>query len=432
MFSQRPQGMLAFLIVWFGQLVSLTGTAMTSFALTIWAWDITGSATTLALVGFFSFTPIVVFSPLAGALVDRWNRKLVMILSDLGSGLVTIGLFVLYQLGALEIWHLYIAGTITGIFQAFQWPAYSASITLMVPKSQYGRASGMMSLADYGSSILAPVVAGALIVTIGLAGILTIDIITFIIAVLTLSFAVIPEPQKSSEEGRGNLWSESLYGFRYILQRRSLLGLQLMFFAGNFIYVIGQTVRNPMILARTGSDPAVLAIVQSFAAAGGVLGAVAMTVTGGPKPRINGFIIGWVVTGIGFVLMGLGSSALTWAAAAIIAYGFGPIINGSNQAIWQSKVSPDVQGRVFSVRRLIAQITAPLGMLVAGPLADRVFEPVFQQPGMFFGGEVGSGMAVLIILSGALTGLIGLIGYAVPYIRNVEVLLPDHQQTSET
>ena len=430
MIPQRPQGMFAFLIVWFGQLVSLTGTAMTTFAITIWAWDATGSATALALVGFFSFTPIIVFSPLAGALVDRWNRKTVMILSDLGSGVATIGIFTLYHLGALEIWHLYIAGAIAGAFQAFQWPAYAASISLMLPKSQYGRASGLMSLADYGSSILAPVFAGALIVTIGLGGILIIDIVTFTIAILALLLVVIPKPLRSSEEGRGSLFRESLYGFRYILQRPSLLGLQLVFFAGNFIYVIGQTVRNPMILARSASDPTVLAVVQSFAAAGGVLGAALMTITGGPKRRINGFFIGWLVTGGGVILMG--SNAMTWAIASVIAYSFGPIIHGSDQAIWQSKVAPDVQGRVFSVRRLIAQITAPLGMLVAGPLADHIFEPAFRQPGVFLGGGVGSGMAFLIILSGVLTALVGLIGYLVPYIRNVEALLPDHQQTGET
>ncbi|HZW04205.1 MAG TPA: MFS transporter, partial [Anaerolineaceae bacterium] len=126
------------------------------------------------------------------------------------------------------------------------------------------------------------------------------------------------------------------------------------------------------------------------------------------------------------------SSVAAWAVASVIAYAFGPIINGSNQAIWQSKVAPDVQGRVFSVRRLIAQVTAPLGMLVAGPLADQVFEPFFRQPGTVLGGEAGAGMAVLIILSGALTALIGIAAYMVPHIRNVEALLPDHQQTSET
>ncbi len=234
--SKLPSGMPGFVIVWIGQLISLLGTNMSAFALTIWAYELTGSATALALVGFFFVTPMLVISPLAGAIVDRSNRKLMMMISDLASGLATIAILILYTSGRLEIWHLYISGAIQGVFQAFQWPAYSAAITTMLPKEQYGRANGLLSLAESGSNIFSPLLAGALMGLIGLGGILSLDIFSFIFAIGALLVVRIPQPRITEEgrKGQGSLLKESAYGFRYILERPSLLGLQIVFLLGNF------------------------------------------------------------------------------------------------------------------------------------------------------------------------------------------------------
>jgi MFS family permease len=178
--------MAGFSVVWLGQVVSVLGTGMTQFGLTIWAWQVTGQATALALVGFCGFFPLVVMTPLAGALVDRWNPKLVMILSDLAAGLATIGIFVLLKTGHLEIWHLYAAAAFSGIFGAFQFPAYSASITLWLPKGQYTRANAMLGLVQSIAGVFVPIAAGTLLVFIGIGGILTIDIATFVFAITAL------------------------------------------------------------------------------------------------------------------------------------------------------------------------------------------------------------------------------------------------------
>jgi len=252
----RPTGMAAFTIVWFGQVVSLFGSAMTRFAITIWAWELTGEATALSLMLFAAFAPEIILSPLAGALVDRWNRKLVMMLSDLSAGLATVAILVLYANGDLQLWHLWAAGAFAGAFASFQWPAYSAAISTMIPKAQYTRASGMMSLAWSGSGILAPLAAGALIGFLGsgrgLILIMTIDVITFVFAIGALLYIHVPQPSRSEEgqEGQGSLLQESGYGFRYILARPSLLGLQLVFFFGNFLYGLAFALTAPMILAR--------------------------------------------------------------------------------------------------------------------------------------------------------------------------------------
>lgn len=442
----QPRGMKAFTLLWFGQVISLIGSAMTGFALTIWAWEFTGSATALSLVAFFNFAPTVLFSPVAGALVDRWNRKWVMALSDLATGLTTVAILILYSLGDLQIWHLYVTGAIAGLFQAFQWPAYSAAISLMIPREQYARASGMMSLAEWGSGVFSPVLAGMLIGLLGsqqgVVTIMLIDVATFVLALLALGIIHVPTPPRTSEgkEGAGNLWQESLYGFRYILKRRGLLGMQLIFFFNNLMASISGILVSPMILARTASNAALLGAVQSAGAVGGIAGSGLVTAWGGPKNKVRGVIFGWIGTGmLGYLLMGIGRGLPLWIIGSFFNSLFGPIVNASNQAIWQSKVAPDVQGRVFAVRRMIAQITAPLGLLIAGPLADRVFEPAMTTGvgglsallGGVFGRTAGAGMGVMLAMCALTILVISLVAYSTATIRNVESDLPDHVQAAE-
>ena len=433
---ERPSGMLGFTIAWVGQVVSLLGTNMTAFALTIWAFELTGSATALALVGFFYVTPMLVFSPIVGAIVDRSNRKWMMAISDLASGIATLGVLGLYLAGQLQIWHLFVANAIMGLFQSFQWPAYSAAISVMLPKEHYGRANGMMSLAESGSGIFAPLLAGAVLGIVGLGGVLFIDIATFVFAILTLSAIHVPQPPLTEDglEGRGNLFQEAAYGFRYILARPSLLGLQSVFLLGNFFASMVFIILAPMILARTNNDELIYGSVMSAGAVGGVIGGLVMSAWGGPKRRIHGVLGGWILASlVEGVVMGLGRSLPVWAAASLLGAFFVPVINGSNQAIWQAKVAPDVQGRVFSIRRLIAWFVNPVAMLVVGPLADYVMEPAMRAGGALsgaFGWLVGSGpgagMALIFIFSGLLAVLVSLGGYATTAIREVESILPDH------
>ncbi|MBX3052608.1 MAG: MFS transporter [Caldilineaceae bacterium] len=430
--------MRAFVIIWLGQLVSMLGTGMTRFALTIWAWQITGSATALALVGVFSFAPIVLFSPIAGALVDRWPRKLVMMASDLAAGLSTIAVLILYSTGNLQIWHLYVAGAFAGVFESFQFPAYSAAVSTMLTKENYTRASGMIGMAEAASGIAAPALAGLLLVTIGISGVMVIDIVTFVFAVGVLFFVYIPEPKRTAagEEGRGSLWTESLYGFRYIFRRPSLLGLQLIFFGVNLTSTAGMILAAPLILARTSDNSVILGTVQSAFGVGGLVGGLLLSTWGGPKRRVHGVLLGMTGSGLlGVTGLGLARTLPFWVVAAFASMFFNQILNASNQAIWQAKVDPDVQGRVFAVRRLIAQIAAPVAMFFSGFLADRIFEPAMQPGGGWanaFGWLVGTGpgagMGLLLAISGVLTALVALSGYLVPAIRDAETILPDHVQ----
>lgn len=432
----RPDGMRSFVVIWLGQVASLLGSAMTSFALIVFALRITDSPSVAAFVAVAAFGPVVVVSPFAGTLVDRWSRKRVIVLADLGAASGTAALLVLHFLGRLEVWHIYPAVAVAGAFGSFHFPAFSAAVTLMIPKAHYARASGMLSLAGSFSAIFAPPAAGILLETAGLGIVLALDLATFLIAVGMVLAVPIPQPAATEEglAGRGSFLRETAYGFQYILKRPSLLGLQLVFFGVNLVASFAFILLYPMVLFRTAGDVLLLGYVLSAGAVGQVVGGLLLSVWGGPRRRIHGVLLGMVLASLfGGLVIGLGRGWVVWAAGNFLAGLFVIIVNGSNQAIWQSKVAPDVQGRVFAVRRLIAQVSAPLAMAAAGPLAEHVFEPGMQPGGglaVRFGWLVGTGpgagIGLMFVLTGVLGALVGAAGYAFRSVREVETVLPDH------
>lgn len=438
--SQRPTGMFGFTIVWLGQIISVLASTMSGFALTIWVYEKTESATALGLMQVFFITPFLLISPIAGVMVDRHNRKLMMMISDLAAGLATVLVLILNWLGILEIWHLYIVNMIYGLGMSFQWPAYSAAISTMVPKEQYGRANGMMSLIDAGPGVLAPMLAGALLPFIGLTGILAIDVVTFILAIGALLIVHVPQPQRTEEgaQGAGNLLKESAYGFKYIFSRPSLLGLQLIFFAGNLFTGMLFTLLPAMVLARTGNNSLVFGSVQTAGAIAGVVGGLIMSAWSGFKRKVHGVLAGWALSGLGAAVLGLTGGLPVWIIGIVITALVSPLVNSSNQAIWQSKVAPDVQGRVFASRRLIAWFSQPIAPIIAGTLADYVIEPqmrvtssLSQMFDFLVGTGPGAGMSLIIFFSGVACIFIGLLGYFIPAVHNAETILPDHDQLAK-
>jgi MFS family permease len=429
--------MFGFTIVWLGQIVSVLASAMSQFGLTIWMYDQTKSAFAMGMMQVFFITPFLLISPLAGVMVDRHNRKLMMMVSDMAAGVATLAILAFQYFGILQFWHLYVTSIVYGLGMAFQWPAYSAAISTMVSKEQLGRANGMMSLIEAGPGVLAPLLAGALLPVIGLTGILLFDVATFLLAIGALMFVHIPQPPRTEEgqEGQGGILKEAAYGFKYIFARPSLLGLQLVFFMGNLFWGISGTVLAPMILARTGGNSLIFGTVETAGAAAGIVGGVIMSAWGGFKRRVHGVLFGWIFSGIGLAILGLVGGLPVWIVGMILAALLGPLLNGSNQAIWQSKVAPDLQGRVFSARRLIAWCTNPISPIIGGVLADYVLEPAMKTAsplastfGWLVGTGPGAGMGLLFVVCGVLSALVGLAGYFFPAIRNAEDILPDHDQ----
>lgn len=429
--------MRTFTLLWFGQLVSLLGTGVTWFALTVWAWQETGQATALALVGFFSFLPVVLVSPFAGVFIDRWPRKAILIGSDLAAGAATLTLFALYTSGNLALWHVYLIAVFTSAVESFQLPALSASITMMVPKEQRSRANGMRSVAGSVSQIGAPILAGVLLAFQGLQTIFIIDIITFCVAIGTLLFVTVPEPEKEvGSDGKStSVWQEAIFGLRYIVERRSLLGLTVVFVCLNFLAMLGLVVLDPMILARTGSDEVVLGSVRSVLGIGGLVGGFIISVWGGPKRRIYGTVLGIVGASLSMAVLGLGQSATVWAITGFSMLLFIPMIDAFTTAIQQDKVPSAIQGRVFATGRAFSQIGTALAFLFSGFLADLVFEPSLMPGGALtdlFGWLVGTGpgagMGLMLFFSGLLGAAVGVAALLYKPVREIEGILPDHQE----
>ena len=425
----REPGVRTFGVVWFGQLVSNLGSSMTSFGLAIWVYDRTGSALQLSLIVMAARAPALVVSPFAGALVDRWDRRNAMILADTGAAVGTLATMVLILTGSLQTWHLYLTLSFSGFFSAFQFPAYSAAVTLMIPKKHYARAAGLVQLAGSVGRVVAPAIAAAVVVSSGLGLIFGVDFATFLFAVGTLAFVRFPEAPPSIRRGTGirALGLEAKEGLDFVLARRALLVLLLSFLIVNFAFAFQSVLLVPLLLNLTTEQAA--GFIVSIGAAAIVTGSLVLSVWGGPANRIAGVFLPIAAMGMGLVLMGIRPEVGLVVAGLILMDGTHPIAGGSSQAIWQSKVPPELQGRVFAIRQLTAIAATPIAYLLAGTLADGVFEPLMNRAtgplAAVFGTGPGRGIGVLFVATGILAIATVVAALRHPRIRNLEADIPD-------
>lgn len=431
--------MRAFTVIWLGQLTSTIGSYMTVFALMIWLWQQTESATTLALVTFFSQLPRIFITPIAGLIVDRCNRKQMIILGDVVALLCTLAIGGLYWVGALRVWHLYGVVALYGCFGQLQTLAYSASIALLVVKQHYTRAESMVAGVSYGAAILSPALAGTLYPAIGLEGIIAIDLITFTAAFTGLLLVSIPQPAVGFSTSAEPFWQKITFGFRYIFGRPALVAMVIAFSLFAIPGDINKALYNPLILARTNGDAQVLGAVTTAAGLGGVMGAIALSLWGGFRQRVHGMLLGFAGAGFFKILLGLGQTPAVWIGAHFLATLPVPLFYSSSNAIWYAKVPPELQGRVLAADQMIGLIIGAIAPLLAGPLADQIFEPAMQSGGSLapwlgaiFGTTAGAGIAVLYAATAFLMLLVGIGGYAFKTLRHVEQMLPDHDAVSDS
>jgi MFS transporter, DHA3 family, macrolide efflux protein len=426
------QSMRVFTFIWLGQLVSLLGSSLTGFALGVWVYQRTGSVTQYALISLFSLLPGLLIAPLAGVLVDRWDRRWLMVVSDAGAGLGSLIIALLLWLGQLQIWQIYFVVAISSMFSAFQWPAYAAVTTLLVPKQHLGRANGMVQFAEAVSRLIAPALAGILVVSINLQGVILLDSVTFVFAIATQILVRFPKIKTTiaDEEKNKSLLEEAVDGWTYITTRPGLLALLIFFAIKNFLVGTVNVLITPLVLCFASTT--VLGSVLSIGGSGMILGSCVMSFWGGSRQRIHAVLGFTLLGGLSIVMAGIKPAAPVFFAAAFT-YFFGfPIVNSCDQAIWQSKVELAVQGRVFALRRMLTWGSLPLASLVAGPLADQVFEPLLVPGGLLAGnlGQIigvgkGYGIALLFILMGILTLLTTVSFYLYPPLRLLETQLPD-------
>ena len=421
-----------FFVVWSGQLLSLIGSSLTGFALGVWIYQNTGSVTQFGLILVCTTLPGVVISPLAGALVDRWRHRSTMILSDTGGALSTLAIWLLLLAGDLEIWHIYLATAINSTLSAFQWPAYTAAVTLMVPKAQLGRASGMTQMGRALAQLLAPLLGAVLLNLVDLQGIIILDFATFAFAMVTLLSVRFPRATKraGSDEERKSILQDVLDGWDYVASRPGILGLLLFFAASNFLGGTLQVLVGPLVLSF--ASPVALGTVMSTGGIGMLVGSLVMSIWGGPKRRIRAILGFMLLCGLSTTVAGLQASVLLIAIAAFVFFFSVPMINACSQVILQEKVEPDLQGRVFALEGAVGSGSLPLAYLVAGPLADHFFEPLMAvdgplagSVGQFIGSGPGRGIGLMIVVIGILTMVLTAAAYRFPRLRRVEEELPD-------
>ncbi|MCP4550024.1 MAG: MFS transporter [bacterium] len=430
--APERSGMKTFFIIWAGQLLSMLGSGMTGFAIGIWIFKRTGSATQFAMVALAATLPAVLISPLAGALVDRWDRRTVMIVSDIAAACTTLVLAALLWVDCLQLWHILAMTALGSCFGSFQGPAYQASVTMLVPKEHFGRASGLAQMARALGNILSPLLAGALIMFIGLRGIIIIDFATFLFALGTLLAVRIPSPPVSEDAKKlaGSIWRESFQGWTYIRERSGLLAMLILFAMLNFILGMVSALNVPMMLSFT--TEARMGAIISMASVGMLIGSIVMSAWGGSQRRVPGIMVNLFFVGLGVAVVGLRAHGMFVIAGYFLAMFCVPLAGGCAQVIWQNKVPADIQGRVFATRGMVSMAMMPVAYLISGPLADRVFTPMLLEGGRLadsvgrvIGVGPGRGIGFMFVLAGLLVSFTVVIAYLNPRLRNVEDELPD-------
>jgi len=411
----------------FGQLISLIGTSLTAFASGLWVYQHTQSITAYSTILVFAVLPAILLAPIAGTIADRWDRRLIMIFSDILAACATLGLAILLWSNHLEFWHIYVFASIGAAANAFQMPAYQAAISQLVPKRYYGRANGIVQLGSSAGGFLAPFLAGFLVILIGLPGIVLIDFATFLIAVtITLNVRFPATLFKKQEEP---FLKEVVNGWRYIIRRQGMVGIVILTALVNLLNAQVDALVAPLALSI--GNETTLGLVLATSGAGLLLGSLLMTIWGGSRQRITAILVTIVLTGVFFITIGVNPSTTFFAMGM---FGVGVTIAISNAhwfSIVQTKVGLELQGRVLATTLMLSWSTAPIGYLSVGPLTTLFSQwfPLSSDTTAYTFGSPGNianhGIALVFILAGILCVLLAGLGYLYRPIRNLEKDLPD-------
>lgn len=405
--KQAERWQVPFFTIWTGQQVSLIGSMLGGFALVWWLTQATGSATVLATASLVQILPGIILGPFVGALVDRWDRRRVMMVADAVVALFSAWLAYLFWSGTLQIWHVYAIIAVRAIGGTFHWPAMSASTSLMVPEEHLSRVAGINQTMRGIFSIVAPPLGALAMSLLPLYGVMAIDVATAAFAIVPLFFVSIPQPVRRVEPGartKPSLWQDVAEGFRYVWGWPGLRALLIIAAVINFVFNPASSLMPLIVSKHFGGDAAQLAWMESLWGVGIVLGGLALGVWGGFKRRIVTSLVGLIGMGVGATLIGLTPAALFWVALAGMLFvgTMNPIANGPIHAIFQSVIPPDMQGRAFTLISSACNAVAPLGMLVAGPVADAL------------------GVQSWFVIAGVTCVAMGAVGFLSPAVMHIE------------
>jgi DHA3 family macrolide efflux protein-like MFS transporter len=445
---ERLTGWRGFLAVWAGQSISLVGSGMYAFAVGVWVYERTQSATLFGLILFFEMLPGVLIAPYAGVVADRVNRRTVMLFGNAGmiAGALVVLLATMHN--QVNFWELYPALVMGSVSAQFHAAAYDSSIVLLMPESRWNRANGLVQLGEAIANVSAPLAAGTLLIVLHIWGLILLDIATFGVAFAALLVLKMPDLPKTAGQQEGSrqeqagdtdpaptapppprLRDDLRYGWRFIRASSGLPAMLATFSLLSFFVNIAVVAATPLVLSFTNS--ATFGVVAAAGGAGMVAGGLVMVAWKGPARRVPLMLTALCGTGIFIALYGVRPSALLVGVGQFGFFFCLPIANASGAGIWQRRVPADVQGRVFAARRMLARVTVPIAILIAGPLIDDVFKPLLTRHGSLagvlgpaFGTGPGRGIGLLFVLLGLAMLITSLIGFANPRLRAVEDIEP--------
>lgn len=395
----------SFLILWSTQSFSALGSSMTSFALIIWSYQQQGSALTTAMLSVCSYLPYVIMSIFAGALCDKWNKKITMLACDSFAALSTLAVFFLLQTGRLEIWHLYWLNGLNGLMNTMQQPASDVTISLLTPKRHYQKISGMRSFSSSLVNILTPVIATAILTLMNIQAVIIFDLVTFAVAFFSLTFFVKIPPVPEEEQSPETVLQSAKAGLAYLKSNRGILDLILFLAAINFTASIYNAVLPAMLLSREGGGDYALGIINGVTGIALLIGSIFTSVMPSPKSRVrvicNTLLISMSTENF---FLAFGRSVPVWCIGAVLGWIMIPVMNANMDVLFRNHIPISMQGRVFSARNTLQFFTIPLGYFLGGILVDRIFEPFMAaRPGgsfltAVFGSGKGSGAALLFFV----------------------------------
>ncbi len=395
----------SFLILWMTQSLSALGSSMTAFALIIWSYEQKGSALSTAMLAVCSYIPYVIMSIFAGALSDKWDKKRTMLVCDCFAAMCTVSVLLLLKTGHLLVWHLYIINALNGLMNTVQRPASEVATSLLTPKKHYQKVSGMLSLSNSLINVLTPVIASALLAFGGIDTVILFDLVTFLIAFLTLALIIrIPGIRRDETVKKETVFSSAMSGISYLKENRGILDLILFLSAINLSASIYNAALPAMLLSRQNGGATVLGMVNTCAGIAMLTGSLILSFSPAPKSRIrvifNALLFSMSTENI---LLSLGRTTPVWCFAAVLGWIFVPIMSGNMDVILRSKIPVSMQGRVYSARNSLQFFTIPVGYFLGGFLIDKVFEPFMSHHttnrylSFLFESGKGSGAAMLFM-----------------------------------
>lgn len=398
---------LTFFPIWTGQALSLLGSQVAQFAIVWWLTATTGSGTVLAIATMVAILPGVLLGPLVGALVDRWNRRMIMIMADTISALAAAVLVYLFWTDSAEVWHLYVISFVRSICATFHFPAMEASTSLMVPHEHLARVAGLNQMLQGAMSIAAPPLGAMLLALMPLHAVMGVDVVTAALAVLPLLFVTTPQPPRAAvAEGQPGptLVQDMLDGLRYVRGWPGLMIVMVMAMVLNFLINPAFALLPLLVTRHFGGGALELSWMSSSWSVGILVGGVLLSTWGGFRSRMLTTLVGVIAQGAGLVLLALTPPQAFWlgVGALLFAGVMNAFCNGPLFAMLQSVVAPEMQGRIFTLLGSLASLMAPLGLAIAGPLSDLV------GPQPWFG------------VGGAACIVLGIVAFGMPSVMNIE------------